>query len=321
VFEGNLPADASRNDLLCGVIEAASELDEAATPGSVRGWIGEPVSIARSTAIEFRPQPASHLLVVGTEMPPATGLLTTCLIGLAAQVPAFHSTEEGAVPFAYLLNGHAGDAAIDAVWQRVIAAIPHRMEAVELHAVGATMSRVRGEISRRQETPNAAHPPMFLVVFDLSRYRELAKSDDDFGLAGFGGKEKTAKPSQLFGEILRDGAAVGVHVLVWCNSYNNVDRALGRQLVKEFEMRVAFQMSASDSSSLIDNPAASRLGQHRALLYRDDQGTTEKFRPYGSPSEDWLEWVSGQLSSGDSHAPLEPEKLEALDDLDDIIIS
>ena len=51
-------------------------------------------------------------------------------------------------------------------------------------------------------------------------------------------------PSQLFGEILREGAAVGVYVILWSNSYNNVDRALGRQLLREFEMRVAFQMSA-----------------------------------------------------------------------------
>jgi DNA segregation ATPase FtsK/SpoIIIE, S-DNA-T family len=157
---------------------------------------------------------------------------------------------------------------------------------------------------------------MFVVIFDLSRYRELAKSEEDFGLAGFGSRDKPAKPSQMFGEILREGAAVGVHVILWCNSYNNVDRALGRQLLKEFEMRVAFQMSAGDSSSLIDNPAASRLGQHRALLYRDDQGTIEKFRPYGRPSDEWLSWVNSQLQKGEDETPLEePEPLESLDDI------
>ena len=56
-------------------------------------------------------------------------------------------------------------------------------------------------------------------------------------------------------------------------------------LLREFEMRVAFQMSAADSSSLLDNPAASRLRQHRGLFASEDLGTLEKFRPYGPPSE------------------------------------
>ncbi|MCA9070951.1 MAG: hypothetical protein KDA84_18615, partial [Planctomycetaceae bacterium] len=142
------------------------------------------------------------------------------------------------------------------------------------------------------------------------------------GLGGFGDKDKPASPGKLFGEILKEGASVGVHIIVWCNSYNNVDRALGRQLLREFELRVVFQMSSGDSSNLIDNPAASRLGPNRALLYRDDQGTTEKFRPYGRPSDEWLTWINHQLnSSEESPVKEEPEELDALDDISDLTIS
>jgi hypothetical protein len=52
------------------------------------------------------------------------------------------------------------------------------------------------------------------------------------------------------------------------------------------------QMSATDSTSLIDSPAATLLGEHRALLYRDDPGTQTKFRPYGRPAKEWLSRVS-----------------------------
>ena len=62
-------------------------------------------------------------------------------------------------------------------------------------------------------------------------------------------------------------------------------------LLREFEMRVAFQMSAADSTNLLDTPAASRLRLHRGLFYNDDLGTTEKFRPYGPPSDEWLDKV------------------------------
>jgi hypothetical protein len=59
-------------------------------------------------------------------------------------------------------------------------------------------------------------------------------------------------------------------------------------MLREFEMRVLFQMSVADSSNLIDSPLASKLGMHRALFHSEEQGRLEKFRPYGLPSEAWL---------------------------------
>jgi hypothetical protein len=64
---------------------------------------------------------------------------------------------------------------------------------------------------------------------------------------------------------------------------------LDRMTLREFEMRVAFQMSAADSSSLLDSPAATRLRQHRGLFASEDLGTLEKFRPYGVPTDRWLD--------------------------------
>jgi hypothetical protein len=65
--------------------------------------------------------------------------------------------------------------------------------------------------------------------------------------------------------------------------------------LREFEMRVAFQMSAADSSSLLDNPAAAKLRQHRGLLASEDLGTLEKFRPYGVPTADWLNSIKSSI--------------------------
>jgi len=60
-------------------------------------------------------------------------------------------------------------------------------------------------------------------------------------------------------------------------------------------MRVLFQMSASDSASLIDAPDAGTLGLHRALFYNDREGYLEPFRPYARPGNDWIEEVARQL--------------------------
>ncbi len=89
---------------------------------------------------------------------------------------------------------------------------------------------------------------------------------------------------------------MGVHTIVWCDSLNNLNRTFDRQTLREFEIRVLFQMSANDSSTLIDNPAAGELGENRALFFSEEEGRMEKFRPYGLPTDEWLGWVREQFS-------------------------
>jgi hypothetical protein len=103
-----------------------------------------------------------------------------------------------------------------------------------------------------------------------------------------------------------------------------MNRTLDRQGMKEFENRILFQMSANDSSTLIDNPAASKLGENRALYYSEEANRVEKFRPYGVPELTWLEDVKkrfdarprpasvaqpGAVVNG-AAAPLEPASAE-----------
>ena len=113
---------------------------------------------------------------------------------------------------------------------------------------------------------------------------------------GFGEQPAASSPAQQFATILREGPDLGIHTLVWCDTMTNLNRSLERRTQQEFAMRVAFQMGAEDSASLLDSPLASKLGPHRALFYDEEEGRLEKFRPYGLPSAAWLEWVKGQFS-------------------------
>ena len=61
--------------------------------------------------------------------------------------------------------------------------------------------------------------------------------------------------------------------------------------MREFDHSVLFQMSANDSSNLIDSPAGNKLGMFRALAYSEEQGIFEKFRPYGLADRAWLEFL------------------------------
>ncbi len=76
----------------------------------------------------------------------------------------------------------------------------------------------------------------------------------------------------------------------------SIDRTFDRNVMREFDNRILFQMSASDSSNLIDNPAANKLGPNRALVYSEEQGTMERFRPYALPDTAMLTMVRSKLA-------------------------
>ena len=42
---------------------------------------------------------------------------------------------------------------------------------------------------------------------------------------------------------------------------------------------------------------STELGQNRALLYSEEQGVSEKFRPYALPGDRWLAYVKQQLAT------------------------
>jgi hypothetical protein len=143
----------------------------------------------------------------------------------------------------------------------------------------------------------------YLLINGLQRFREFRRGDDDLGF-GRRGAERTVSPLEHLQTLLRDGPPVGVHVLMWCDTLGNVMRSLDRQGLRECGQRVLFQMSAADSSHLLDSPLASRLGRNRALYYTDEMDQAEKFRPYGLPSLDWLAEVKQRLAERAEKSPV-----------------
>ena len=94
--------------------------------------------------------------------------------------------------------------------------------------------------------------------------------------------DETPNPDKQFAEILREGPVLGIHTIVWADTYTTLERTFERNTLREFDFRTLFQMSATDSSNLIDTTLANKLGQNRALFYSEEQGIMEKLRPYQS---------------------------------------
>jgi DNA segregation ATPase FtsK/SpoIIIE, S-DNA-T family len=279
VFEGNIPSVIDQNHLLNRLLENPTWGE---TPRVASAWLGEAIAIKDPTAAVFRPQSGNHLLLIGQHEEAALTIFTTSLISFASQYPP----EKIGL---YLLDGTNED---DPNWgylRRVTNILPHRVRQAERHELGVLFSEITEELNKRQKGETTDRSPRFVLIHGLHRYRDLRK-EDDFGY-GRRGAEKVASPAEMFTTILRDGPALGIHLVMWCDTLPNLNRSIDRQGMRECSLRVLFQMSANDSSTLIDTPIASRLGRNRALFVTEEQASAEKFRPYGLPSQKWLTWV------------------------------
>jgi hypothetical protein len=177
---------------------------------------------------------------------------------------------------------------------KVAAAMPHRTKVVDYRAVPQAIHEIALELARRQAAEGSNPPSIFIVVFGLQRYRALRKSEESFGFSA-GDDAKKADPGKEFADIMRDGPANGIHIISWIDTATALDRAVDRGSMRELDNRILFQMSATDSSNLIDSPAANKLGANRAMAFSEEQGSMEKFRPYALPNEKWLAEVNQKL--------------------------
>lgn len=300
VFEGNIPSDVRVNFELNGLLERppATELTR-----KLKAWLGEAVAIKDPTAAVFSQRTGANLLLVGQQPEASLGAVMVGIVALAAQMPHRDSAVEfpsaPTSPTFVILDGTPDESPLAGRLAAMPRMLPQATEFASPKDSAPLISKIAAEVERRQGL-TGEQSPVFLVVFDIQRFRELRKADDDFGFSKPG---EAASPAKLLAQILKDGPALGVHTIVWCDSPNNLSRTFDRQTLREFEMKVVFQMSANDSSNLIDTPLASKLGVHRAFFASEEEGVLEKFRPYGIPPADWLQKVKEQFRRASRHTP------------------
>lgn len=279
VFEGNAPADPGANQLLLQQLQAPAPADEAATTGlPPTAYLGDSVSIGPPAHAEFGRHAGANLLVVGSQENAALGVMAASVLSLAASAPGARVV---------ILDGSRPGETSHGVWQQVLDAARAECELVDPRNAAGAIGEIAQEVGRRDAEDDANAQPIYLVVWSGGRFRDLRKSEDDFSFS-MSSDDKPASADKNLAEVLQNGPSLGVHTLVWVDGYNQAARMFDRATMREFALRVAFQMSAADSSNLLDSPAAANLKQHRALLYNDETGAAEKFRPYGAPSAEWL---------------------------------
>ena len=279
VFEGNVAADVARNELLHKAWSAPAPDDVPLAP---RAWLGEAIAIKEPPANVFHRRSGSNLLLVGQQEEAAMGVMASALLSVAAFSP--HGEQRSRL---IILDGTRPEANEAGYWNRLQEMSGLTCSVVKPRDAAQTIAELCQDATDSDMDDDRERAATFLFIYNLSRFRELQKSEDDFGFGSFGEQTRSSSAEQL-ATVLREGPARGIHTILWSDTHTNLMRWIDRQSLRDMEARVLFQMSSTDSSNLMDSSAAAQLGQHRAIFYSEDQGRAERFRPYGLPSDDFL---------------------------------
>ncbi|MCS7014700.1 MAG: FtsK/SpoIIIE domain-containing protein [Gemmatales bacterium] len=293
VFEGNAPSELGRNVELARFL--TRQLPPTTTPTI---WLGDSIAIQEPTHFVLHRQAGANVVVVGQDEMLAAGMFCASLICLAAQLPVAAGAVARSSPAAariYFLDGSLENTPAAVGLAATLAALPQPTRVGRWRDSARFLQELQAELQRRISDSDASFPPWFLFIFALHRFRDLRRQEEEYGFSF--DSSKPASPTQILAELLREGPALGIHTFLWCDTLTNLQRSLDRAALRELNLRIALQMSANDSSNLLDSPLASRLGSYRAYLFTEEQGKLEKFRPYGLPDANFLHELAERLAA------------------------
>lgn len=276
VFEGNAPSSVESNENLQNLLSASRAPDSSS---QLVAWLGEPIAIKPHTSATFQRQSRSNLMIVGQNEESATAMLITSLLSLAAQRSPDY------IEF-HVLDLSKANSQWNAIINSLPKILPHSISLYKKRQANEAIEHLSMILKEREEALDEKEDKtIFLFIVGLHRARGL-RSDDGYSFP---------EPTEKLFNILRNGSDYGIHTVCWGDTVKNIERILDIN-ISEFDLRVALQMSITDSNEVIDAPDANKLGQYRALFYDEEKvGNLEKFRPYALPANNWLEFVSLQF--------------------------
>jgi S-DNA-T family DNA segregation ATPase FtsK/SpoIIIE len=266
VFEGHKP---SRWDApsVQGIFRDRPSSLRSQTP-----WVlGESVSIDPAVIRVFPPLAGRNAMIVGSDSAVVAGLLASWIRTVQIADP------ENRQQVRFVIVD--GSAAEDTNMAKAIAWAGSQSQLVDLYvarSVELAIQEFLNEFNNRSTTPDQPHAPWILIIANLSRFRELRKSED----FSFSSQEGEMAPDVVLAKLLADGPSLGIHVCIWVDTATTLGRWLSRNALRDIEIRVLMQMSAADSNQLIDSSLANRLDRNVLLVHDDTDGKSYKFRPY-----------------------------------------
>jgi DNA segregation ATPase FtsK/SpoIIIE, S-DNA-T family len=290
VFEGNKPAHLKDCKQLNDLIAATSYPLKSK---NVDTFLGEAIAISPPVAAHFRRQEGRNMLIVTRDEAEGIGMLTSVILSLATQKHP-RDAQINIIDFS----------TVDTEWanlsDELSELLPHRIRVVRRRELSDFLSDMYREINQRLESGHIDAEEIYLIFQGIHRMRDLRAEEPAAGSysARRTGEEKPPTPHQMFLKIVKEGADLGVHTIIWSDTLANLMKT-DRNLLRDLGMRVSTGMTNEESNKMFDEPIAAKLDKpHRAIFFDEERtGAFEKFRPYAIPDKEWLRKLSEQLSA------------------------
>lgn len=270
------------------------------TPG--RLYIGEPLSISNSMALDFSRNEYSNLLMIGGDMEKARSMFAFSILSLCINYKITHQQVPGK-PFIYLFNCKPLDDSYFKDTPKLLAEfLPEYIQYVgcgDTNRIQSIVSQMYDDVS---EGTSDVETDKYFFVFGYQRAEELKSEiqlsqsqniDSLFNIMPASSNKPKLSIRKMFRAVVEKGAQKGVHTIIWQDSFNALYQD-DKDIMSYFSMKIAFDMSPEEYSRFVSANDVSLMSENNAIYYnraRDNQ----KFRPYQSPDEDWLENISEKL--------------------------
>lgn len=264
--------------------------------------IGESLKLVNNMRMVFKNKNSSNMLVIGNDEQKARTLFTFAALSMALHKLSVNGNMCPKVPDIYLFDY----APLEDFYEKdmlieLSKLLPHYIKYIPFDDATDVMKELYEEFLRR-EKGQSEKKDSYMLIYGLQRARDLRSNNvyqtknivDDFD--EFGGsptQQLTAKPHEMFMNLLQRGASVGINALVWEDNFK-VFMAHYANMLSNFDMRIAFTMSDEDSINYIEEPNGSKIGENSAIYsYNGNQ----KFRPYKKPDLEWLKTLCDKMET------------------------
>ena len=251
-------------------------------------------SRTRPSAV-FRPQSGSNLLIDRPERRGGAGMMTMAGLSLAAQhaPPGPASRQRGPL---LPPRRHARSTRPTATSAKLGDVIPHPVKNVRPARLAPRSGggRRRGRAAGRR-IGRRGRRRLYLMVYDLQRFRDLRKGDDDFGFSSSFGEDESRQPVEAVHR--RSSARARPSAFTrssGATAMNNLNRTFDRQTLA----RVRDPRPLPDERQRLQLPdrlaRRRQAGPNRALFFSEEKGSRE-VPPLRLPDDEWLTFVRRRL--------------------------
>ena len=254
---------------------------EQVESSAVRPFIamGEPFTLKSSAGIALRRGRAANVLLLGaglddeTQDPSVDGAVHSCLADGSAQGLTVSVVDFLGAPGSY--------GALDLVTASSVVGATYRRAS----GLAEVLEALASEIAARRQASDYNRPGFLLVLNGVQRALDLLPEDPYAPIdEDAAGHKRTA---QLIASALREGPELGCHVVVVVDQLGQFERRLGRDLLKEFDWRIAGSgVGPADIATMTESHSEPQVRHSQLLLVDHGKGKSQRVRAYpGHTSE------------------------------------